>query len=72
MMKNILGFFLVAAVGSAGVGHAGDLPTTKGPLFSVAGMLRHFLDWLDSTAADCPLSYAAFTVYATSTRDSLL
>jgi len=60
------GFFLVAAVGLAGVGHAADLPTTKGPAPTLApGCFASFWTWLDSTAADCPLSYAGFTVYAT-------
>ena len=63
---NKFGFFLVAAVGLAGVGHAADLPTTKGPAPTLApGCFASFWTWLDSTAADCPLSYAGFTVYAT-------
>ena len=63
---NRLGFFLVAAVGLADVGHAADLPTTKGPAPTLApGCFASFWTWLDSTEADCPLSYAGFTVYAT-------
>ena len=60
------GFFLVAAVGFAGLGHAADLPTTEGSARTLAtGCFASFRTWLDSTAADCPLSYAGFTVYAT-------
>jgi predicted porin len=65
-MMNRFGFFLVAAVGLAGVGRAADLPTTKAPAPTLApGCFATFWTWLDSTAADCPLSYAGFTVYAT-------
>jgi hypothetical protein len=28
-------------------------------------LLRKLWNWLNSIAADCPLSYAGFTVYAT-------
>ena len=63
---NKFGFFLMAAVGLADVGHAADLPTTKGPARTLApGCFVSFWAWLNSTAADCPLSYAGFTVYAT-------
>jgi hypothetical protein len=59
---NRFGLFVVAAVGLAGVGHAADLPITKGPPSLAPGC---FWTWLDATAADCPPSYSGFTVYAT-------
>src|SRR5215472_13690952 len=63
---NRLGFFVVVAVGLADVAHAADLPTAKGSAPTLApGCFASFWTWLDSTAADCPLSYAGFTVYAT-------
>ena len=39
--------------------HQGPGPTLA------QGCFASFWTWLDSTAADCPLSYAGFTVYAT-------
>ena len=63
---NRLGFFLLSAVSSiAGVGHTADLASAKGPPTLAPGCFASFWTWLNSTAADCPLSYAGFTVYAT-------
>jgi hypothetical protein len=62
---NRLGFFLVAAVSLAAAAQAADLPTTKGPPTLAPGCFASFWAWLDSTAADCPLRYGGFTVYAT-------
>jgi hypothetical protein len=66
-----LGVALAAAIASIGVAgtptaHAADLPTTKGeapppPVNCYASIWS----WLDSTPADCPLSWGPFTVYAT-------
>jgi hypothetical protein len=63
---NGLSFFFVAALGLADMAHAADLPTAKssGPTLA-PGCFASFWTWLNSTAADCPLSYAGFTVYAT-------
>ena len=63
---NRLRVFLLATVGLAGVAHAADLPTKKAtaPVPPV-NCYASIWTWLDSTAADCPLSYAGFTLYAT-------
>jgi predicted porin len=61
-----LGFALAIAIASAGAARAADLPTTKGP--PVAAPVNCYASvwtWLDSTAADCPLSWGPFTAYAT-------
>ncbi len=45
---------------------AADLPTKKAPLIvPPPNCYASFWTWLDSTPADCPLSYAGFTVYGT-------
>src|SRR5574337_1090331 len=46
--------------------HAADLPTTKPtPAQPAKNCYASLWAWLDSSAADCPLSYGGFTVYAT-------
>src|SRR5574337_1383439 len=46
--------------------HAADLPTAKPtPAQPAKNCYASLWAWLDSTAADCPLSYGGFTVYAT-------
>ena len=62
-----LGISLLATVGLVGMAQTADLPTTKGapPPTLAPGCFASFWTWLDSTAADCPLSYSGFTVYAT-------
>jgi predicted porin len=61
------GVALAIAIASAGAAHAADiLPTTKPaetppPVNCFASVWTY----LDSTPADCPLSYAGFTVYST-------
>lgn len=57
---------LAIAIASIGAARAADLPTTKGvapaaPVNCYASVWT----WLDSTAADCPLSWGPFTAYAT-------
>ena len=61
-----LGIALATAIASAGVAHAADLPTKKEvapppPVNCFASLWTY----LNSTAADCPLSYGPFTAYAT-------
>ena len=61
-----LGIALATAIASVGVAHAADLPTKKEvapppPVNCFASLWTY----LDSTAADCPLSYGPFTAYAT-------
>jgi predicted porin len=61
-----LGVALAIAVASVGAAHAADLPTTKGPPAAPpVNCYASVWTWLDSTAADCPLSWGPFTAYAT-------
>jgi hypothetical protein len=53
------------AVGLASVAQAADLSTTKAPAPAPVNCYASFWNRLNSNAADCPLSYAGFTVYAT-------
>ena len=49
-----------------GGAQAADLPTKKAPPAPPAtSCFASFYSWLDSTAADCPLSYMGVTVYGT-------
>ncbi len=56
---------LLAMTAAAGAAHAADLPTTKGPPPAPPNCFASIWTWLDSTPADCPLSWGPFTVYAT-------
>ena len=61
-----LGLSLLATIGLAGFAHAADLPTTKAPAPAPpVNCYSSVWTWLNSTAGDCPLSYAGFTLYAT-------
>src|SRR5580704_13187670 len=56
----------LATIGLAGFAHAADvLPTTKQAPAPAENCFASIWSYLDSTAADCPLTYAGFTVYAT-------
>jgi predicted porin len=59
------GVGLAIAVASAGAAHAADLPTKKGVAPAPVNCFASVWTWLDSTAADCPLSWGPFTVYGT-------
>jgi len=49
-----------------GGAQAADLPTKKTPPAPpAASCFASFMSWLDSTAADCPLTYMGITVYGT-------
>jgi predicted porin len=64
-MKRV-GLSLLATVGLASLAQAADLPTKKeAPVAAAPNCYASFWTWLDSTAADCPLSYAGFTLYGT-------
>ncbi|RBP04153.1 hypothetical protein DFR50_14026 [Roseiarcus fermentans] len=55
---------LIAA--SAGAAQAADLPTTKAPAAAPpANCYASVWNWLNSSAADCPISYMGVTLYAT-------
>ncbi len=61
-----LGIVLLATVALASLARAADLPTTKAPIaIPKPNCYATIWTWLDSTAADCPLTYRGFTVYAT-------
>jgi len=61
-----LGIALAATIGVAGLAQAADLPTTKPPAAPPpASCFSSLWAYLNSTAADCPLSYAGFTLYVT-------
>ncbi|MGD0188203.1 MAG: porin [Roseiarcus sp.] len=54
----------VAGLVLIGAAQAADLPTKKTPIAPPpANCYASFMSWLDSTAADCPLSYMGVTVY---------
>jgi predicted porin len=61
------GIVLLTTVGLAGLAQAADLPTTKAPAAAPPppNCWASVWNWLNSSASDCPLSYAGFTVYAT-------
>jgi predicted porin len=60
-----LGMALAMAVASAGAASAADLPTKKGVTPAPVNCYASVWSWLDSTAADCPLSWGPFTLYGT-------
>jgi predicted porin len=61
-----LGIILLASVGMASLAHAADLPTKKAvEAAPKPNCFASVWDWLNTTAADCPLSYAGFTFYGT-------
>jgi predicted porin len=57
---------LLAMTALAGAAHAADLPTTKpAPPAPPVNCYSSLWAWLNTTAADCPLSYGPFTAYVT-------
>jgi predicted porin len=64
VMKK-LGVALAIAIASAGAAHAADLPTKKNVQTPPPNCFASFWTWLDSSAADCPLSAGPITVYGT-------
>jgi predicted porin len=64
MMARI-GIFAIG-IALAGAANAADLPTTKSaPTSPQANCFSSLWTYLNSSAAECPLSYAGITVYAT-------
>ncbi|THD45151.1 MAG: porin [Bradyrhizobium sp.] len=62
-MKSF-GISIAALIAAIVAAQAADLPTKKTPPAPpAANCYASFSTWLDSTAADCPLSYAGVTVY---------
>lgn len=65
-MKSLKSIFLAsgALVALAAGAQAADLPTKKGaPVAEKPNCYATFWSWLDSSAADCPLSYWGVTFY---------
>src|ERR1700733_3274369 len=60
-----IGIGLAIAIASVGAARAADLPTKKGVAAAPVNCFASVWTWLDSTAADCPLSWGPFTVYGT-------
>ena len=61
-----LGVALAIAIASVGAARAADLPTKKeAPPAAPVNCFASVWTWLNSTPADCPLSWGPFTVYAT-------
>ena len=56
---------LAIGIASVGAARAADLPTKKGVAPAPVNCFASVWTWLDSTAADCPLSWGPFTVYGT-------
>ncbi len=62
-----LGIILTATVVLAGLAQAADLPTTKAAEETAPkpNCWASFWDWLNTSASDCPLTYAGITLYGT-------
>ena len=61
-----LGIALAATIGLGGFAHAADLPTAKpSPPPPPVNCFSSLWTFLNSSPAECPLSYAGITVYAT-------
>ncbi|MGB7974161.1 MAG: hypothetical protein WCF81_07365 [Roseiarcus sp.] len=60
-----LGVALAIAIASVGAARAADLPTTKPPPSAPVNCFSSLWAYLNSTAADCPLSYGPVTAYMT-------
>jgi predicted porin len=65
MKKLRIALLGVFAAGLASLAHAADLPTTKAPAEVKPNCFASLWTWLDSTAADCPLSAYGITLYGT-------
>jgi predicted porin len=63
-MKKV-GVALAIAIASLGAARAADLPTKKEAPTAAPNCYASVWTWLDSTAADCPLSWGPLTVYGT-------
>jgi predicted porin len=55
----------IVAAGLATVAHAADLPTTKAPEKAKPNCWASFWDWLNTSAADCPIGAYGITLYGT-------
>ena len=65
-MTKLGAFLAIMVAAAAGAAHAADLPTTKAPLTAApVNCYASLWTWLNTSAADCPISYAGVTLYAT-------
>jgi len=65
-MKKLGASLAIMIAAAAGTAHAADLPTTKAPAAAPpVNCYASVWTWLNSSAADCPISYAGVTLYAT-------
>ncbi len=65
-MKKFGASLAILIAASAGAAHAADLPTTKAPQTAPpVNCYASLWTWLNSSAGDCPISYAGVTLYAT-------
>jgi hypothetical protein len=55
----------LAAAGLAAAAHAADLPTTKAPDKAKPNCWASVWDWLNTSAADCPIGAYGITLYGT-------
>src|SRR6478609_3739188 len=64
VMKK-LGVAVAIAIASVGAAHAADLPTKKEAPPPPPNCFSSVWAYMNSTAADCPLTWGPFTAYAT-------
>ncbi len=65
-MKKLGASLAILIAAGAGSAYAADLPTTKAPATPApVNCYASLWTWLNSSAADCPISYAGITLYAT-------
>src|SRR5271166_4638368 len=65
-MKKSCASLAILMAASAGAAHAADLPTKKAPQAAPpANCYASLWSWLNSSAADCPISYYGVTLYGT-------
>src|SRR5271168_581225 len=60
-----LAIVLLIAAGVVGYAHAADLATDKPPEKPKPKCFASVMDWLNTSASECPMTYAGFTVYGT-------
>jgi predicted porin len=65
-MKKLGASLAILIAAGAGAAHAADLPTTKAaPAVAPENCYASVWTWLNSSPADCPISYGGVTLYAT-------
>ncbi len=64
-MKKLGASLAILIAAGAGSAYAADLPTKKAPAPAPVNCYASLWTWLNSSAADCPISYGGITLYAT-------